>query len=176
MLDALAAAERPLVIVGAGTRWDNAPALRRWLRAWGLAFGVTPKAKGIVDETDPAFVGVFGGMALDGLMLQALEASDLVVGFGFDPVEVDKTWHAAVPMLWILESPLATGRLPEGAQVVDHARFLAGLDGTPPPREWRDAFASVRDARREVWETPGRGSRRWRSFAPPPPPHRRAPW
>ena len=68
--------------------------LRRWLDEWQLPFAVTPKVKGIVDETSPNFVGVISGMAADGLMVDALNAADLLIGFGLDPVEIDKTWHA----------------------------------------------------------------------------------
>ena len=59
---------------------------------WGLPVAVTPKVKGIVDETAENFVGVVGGMAADGLMCEALEAADLLIGFGLDPVEIDQTW------------------------------------------------------------------------------------
>lgn len=150
-------AARPLVVVGLGTRWVNAPLLRRWLASWRLPFGATPKAKGMVDERDPLFVGIFGGMALDGLMVEALEASDLVVGFGLDPVEIDKTWHLRLPVTWVLESPCATGLVPQGALVVEHAASLELLAASPPPRVWVDAFAEARAGRRALLEGGGDG-------------------
>ena len=69
-----AMAERPLVLIGLGVEPERAPALRRWLDEWQLPFAVTPKVKGIVDETSPNFVGVISGMAADGVMVDALNA------------------------------------------------------------------------------------------------------
>ncbi|HYE86149.1 MAG TPA: thiamine pyrophosphate-binding protein, partial [Vicinamibacterales bacterium] len=89
-----AMAERPLVLIGLGVDTRRGPALRQWLDGWQLPFAVTPKVKGIVDETSPNFVGVISGMAADGIMVDALNAADLLIGFGLDPVEIDKTWHA----------------------------------------------------------------------------------
>lgn len=140
----LAAAEKPLLLVGIGARWDDSELLRRLVATWGLAWGTTPKAKGLLDEADPRFVGVFGGMAIDRLMLSALDEADLVVGFGLDPVEIDKTWHATRPITWVLESAGATGVTPAQALLAGHSAVLEALLTDPPPRGWRDAFATVR--------------------------------
>jgi acetolactate synthase-1/2/3 large subunit len=148
----LGQARCPLVLVGLGTRWRDAEGLRHWLRAWRLPFGVTPKAKGMVPETDDLFVGVFGGMALDDLMLEALESADLVLGFGLDPVEIDKTWHTRAEVTWILESPLATGVLPPEAVVTEHRALLERLAAEPAPRTWQDPFVKVRQRRRAALE------------------------
>jgi acetolactate synthase-1/2/3 large subunit len=145
-------AERPLVIVGLGARWEVAPLLQRWLASWRLPYGATPKAKGMVNERSPLFVGTFGGMALDDLMVEAVEASDLVVGFGLDPVEIDKTWHARPSMTWVLESPCATGLVPDGAQFVDHVAILERLLADAPPRAWVDNFGPMRAGRLSTLE------------------------
>lgn len=152
----LAAAERPLVLVGLGTKWEDSALLKSWLERWRLPNGVTPKAKGMVDELNPTFVGVFGGMAIDRTMLEALDAADLVVGFGLDPVEIDKTWHAERDITWILESSCATGVVPEGTLLAEHSALLEALGVDLPPRDWRGVFDSVRTARREIYEA-GRG-------------------
>lgn len=149
----LAEAERPLVIVGLGTQPARTEALRRWLRSWQLPVAVTPKVKGIVDERDPSldFVGVVGGMAIDDLLLEAVQRADLLVGFGFDPVEVDKTWHADRPILWVLESMQAAGILPRrDVLLVDHGALLAALDELVPPRRWERPFADVQAERAAI--------------------------
>ena len=51
-------------------------------------------------------------MAADGVVCDAIAAADLIVGFGLDPVEIDKTWHAERPIHWLLESPNACGVVP----------------------------------------------------------------
>lgn len=147
-------AERPLVVLGLGVRPTNAMSLRLWLDEWGLAVAVTPKVKGIVDETSSQFVGVVGGMSLDKLMVEALERADLIVGFGLDPVEIDKQWHSSLPILWALESSLATGLFPDAKCLVvgDHSGLLDNLlaaDG--PPRKWDDAFTDIRNRRNDVY-------------------------
>src|SRR5262249_61583699 len=114
--------------------------IRRWIDAWQLPVAVTPKVKGLVDETGETFVGVIGGMAADGLMCDALAASDLLVGFGLDPVEVDKTWHAELPIHWILEAPNVGEIAPAGTELVDHAQLLDALVRERPPRAWGAPF------------------------------------
>ena len=146
----LQTAARPLVLVGLGTDPANAGPLRKWLTDWNLPVAVTPKVKGIVDETATSFVGVVGGMAADGLMCQALERADLLIGFGLDPVEIDKTWHAELPILWMLEVPNACGRIPEGARLVDHRQLLNALAEHEPRPTWNEPFADIRRTRSEM--------------------------
>jgi len=144
---ALVAASRPLVVIGLGIDTANAPRIRRWLSEWNLPVAVTPKVKGIVDETAANFVGVAGGMAADGVLCDAIAAADLVVGFGLDPVEIDKTWHADRPIRWVLESPNAGGLVPPDAALVDHAALLDALLERTPPGRWRAPFAEFQERR-----------------------------
>lgn len=159
LTEALGKAKRPLVLIGLGADQANAGRLRQWLNDWGLPVAVTPKVKGIVDETADNFVGVVGGMAADGLMREALDAADLLIGFGLDPVEIDQTWHAELPILWILEAPNAGGMLPDGAELVDHAQILDALHQEQLPAEWGAPFRAFQQKRRDLLngsaETPG---------------------
>jgi acetolactate synthase-1/2/3 large subunit len=158
----LAAAERPLVVVGLGVNSSLAPRLRRWLGDWNLPVAVTPKVKGIVDETAANFVGVVSGMAADGLLCEALETADLRVGFGLDPVEVDKTWHAELPIHWVLDAPNAAGRLPEGATPVEHAALLDALAASgAAPRRWDAPFAPFQQRRRALLDGVSRDGAMW---------------
>lgn len=145
----LGKAKRPLVLIGLGIDPANATRIRQWLNDWDLPVAVTPKVKGIVDETAGNFVGVIGGMAADGLMCEALEAADLLIGFGLDPVEIDKTWHAELPIHWILEVPNACGIVPSGAELVDHSRILDALLSAPAPSTWPGPFREFQQKRRD---------------------------
>ncbi len=159
LTEKLAAAERPLVVLGIGVQPSNAEPLRQWLKNWGLPVAVTPKIKGIVDERDEHFLGTIGGMSLDGLMMEALNQSDLIVGFGFDPVESDKIWHAQLPLLWVLESPQAMGVVPASDLLgVDHRSLLDVLSQRSAPRGWGDPFSDVKARRRAVYESSNDGS------------------
>ena len=162
LCEALAKATRPLVVIGLGIDPANAARIRQWVTDWNLPVAVTPKVKGIVDETAANFVGVVSGMAADGVMCDALKASDLLIGFGLDPVEVDKTWHAELPIQWVLEAPNVGGIVPPGTELVDHAQILDALldrSGIGPefPRaealrhtEWRGAFRAFQQKRRDM--------------------------
>ena len=94
------------------------------------------------------FVGVVGGRAADDLMRQAIEAADLRIGFGLDPVEIDSLWHVELPIHWILEAENVGGIVPAGTALVDHARFLDALLGTPPPSTWAAPFGEFQQQRR----------------------------
>jgi len=145
-----ASAERPLVLVGLGMDSQNAAALRRWITDWNLPVAVTPKVKGIVDETAPNFLGVISGMAADGLMVDALKSADLLIGFGLDPVEIDKTWHAELDIQWALEAPNATGLSPANSPLVNHRMLLDALVESPAPRSWATPFASFQQQRADL--------------------------
>ncbi|MEX2355490.1 MAG: thiamine pyrophosphate-binding protein [Thermaerobacterales bacterium] len=148
---ALAKASRPLVLVGIGANQILAPQLRQWLDAWQLPVAVTPKVKGIVDETKPNFVGVVGGMAADALMCDALREADLLIGFGLDPVEIDKLWHAELSILWLLENANAVGQLPaENALLIDHRQLLASLNRLDPPQVWNRPFRTFQEQRQAL--------------------------
>ena len=145
-----ATAERPLVLVGLGVEPERAPSLRRWLDDWQLPFAVTPKVKGILDETSPNFVGVISGMAADGVLVDALNRADLLIGFGLDPVEIDKTWHAELEIQWVLDAPNATGVVPGDTPLVSHEPLLAELAAGPPPRTWNRPFAEFQQKRGDM--------------------------
>jgi acetolactate synthase-1/2/3 large subunit len=149
----LAAARRPLLAVGLGTRAEDAELLRRWVAEWRLPVTVSPKVKGIVDETDPLFAGVVGGLAIDRLMVEGLSQADLIVGFGLDPTEIEGDWHVRLPVLWVLESAWATGLTPASELIAcRHRSLLERLLQERPPRAWEDPMAAARRERRRIFE------------------------
>jgi len=154
----LADATRPLVVIGLGVDPRNAARVRRWVEEWNLPVAVTPKVKGIVDETAANFVGVVGGMAADDLMCEALASADVLIGLGLDPVEIDRTWHVDLPIDWILEAPHVDGRLPARVALFDHAQMLDTLLEQPPPAKWKAPFAHVQRQRRDRLAGPSRGA------------------
>jgi acetolactate synthase-1/2/3 large subunit len=150
----LADAKRPLVAIGFGTDPSNAARLRSWLDRWSLPVAVTPKVKGIVDEPAANFVGVIGGMAADGMMCDALASSDCLIGFGLDPVEIDKTWHAELALHWVLEAPNVGGLVPPDVELVDHAGLLDALIARQPPTSWGAPFRDLQAKRRAMLSPP----------------------
>lgn len=149
----LAAAERPVLAVGVGAHAEDAALIRRWVDAWSLPVVVTPKVKGIVDESGSHFGGVISGMAIDGVMIDGLRQADLVVGLGLDPTEIDGDWHERLPMLWLLDSAWATGVMPATSLVAcDHAALLKSLLEQPAPRAWQDPLVATRAERCRLYQ------------------------
>ena len=97
----LRASERPLLVVGMDAN-DEAVAgpLRRLAEAWQLPVMVSPKAKGILREDHPLFVGTIEGLGT-AYLYDFIDTCDLVLMVGFDPVEFDRDWSAKAPIIHI---------------------------------------------------------------------------
>lgn len=85
--EALAAAERPLVVVG-GSAWSAAGvrALAELVQHTGLPFATAFRRQDLVDNTLPGYVGGFGPLSTAGLSVAAREA-DVVLLLGTRPDE-----------------------------------------------------------------------------------------
>lgn len=148
----MAKAERPVLAVGVGAHPEDAGLIRRWVDEWRLPVVVTPKIKGVVDETGDLFAGVISGMAIDSIMVDGLRQSDLIVGLGLDPTEIDGDWHERLPILWLLDSPWATGVTPQSDLVAcSHRGLLDQLVAEPAPRQWIDPLIKTRQERQRIY-------------------------
>ncbi|MBL8806750.1 MAG: thiamine pyrophosphate-binding protein [Rhodospirillales bacterium] len=96
---ALSRAVRPLALVGRGAVHDGVPAaLKNFLESWSIPFFATYKAKGTVDERHPLCLGAVGlSPVVDAENMKILQAADLVVCIGFDPIELRDAWVDAWP-------------------------------------------------------------------------------
>ena len=84
----IGAARRPIVVLGLDLDPATTPSIvRRFVDALGVPVFVTPKAKGILSEDHPLFMGVCGGLAADAVVLAFFRRADLLIGVGFDPAE-----------------------------------------------------------------------------------------
>jgi acetolactate synthase-1/2/3 large subunit len=109
---------------------------------------VTPKAKGIVPEDHPLFLGVASGMALDRDILETIRAADLILGIGFDPVEVDKTWFTEVEVVAIDSVSMAEGDYHPIEVIGDLELLVQELNNhMTQPRSWTTDLV---DARRQA--------------------------
>ena len=102
--DLLATAKRPVLIVGHQCRTaDRATAANELAHALGGPAMTTYKAKGVVSEDGPHFIGLFTNAKLDhGILAQA----DLIVFCGVDPVEmIPGAWPNEVPVIVLSETP-----------------------------------------------------------------------
>jgi acetolactate synthase-1/2/3 large subunit len=161
---AIARARRPIVILGLDLDPRATPAIvRRFVEALGAPVFVTPKAKGILPEDHPQFLGVCGGLAADALVLEFFERGDLLVGVGFEPVESDKTWHQSMPLVSISPVSIAAGSFaPVDEATGDVVRSLTWLsEQSFEPSAWtagdRSAFRAALERTLDNHPSPANG-------------------
>jgi acetolactate synthase-1/2/3 large subunit len=148
--DVLRAARRPAVVIGAAAMRLAEP--RRLLEAierHRLPFATTTMAKGLIDERHPLAIGCIE-RARRQLQREFLRSADLIVGLGYDVVEVEyEAWIGSVPLLAIdVERVDADATVKVAHEVVgDLDASLAWLAGLPPLRhEWpADAAPAQRE-------------------------------
>jgi len=133
----LAVARRPLVLIGLGATPEMKAPIWFLIERLRVPFLVTPKAKGIVSEDHPLFLGVASGMAIDGDILETIRAADLVLAIGFDPVECDKTWFAKTEIVSIDSASMAEGDYRPVEAIGDIVRLVGELvvEAKPWPEE-----------------------------------------
>ena len=149
----LRGARRPLAVVGASAlRLRNPGALREVLERHRLPFASTTMAKGLVDEDHPLALGCIE-RARRRVQRDFLRGADLVVGLGYDPVEVEyEAWIGRVPLLAVDGEPVdADASVVVAHEVVgDLDASLARLARAEPARpDWPEG--AVRE-HRERWE------------------------
>lgn len=144
----IADARRPAIVVGIGATGVAAgQALTALAHELGAPVAVLPKAKGIVPEDDPAFLGVLE-MAGHDLVVDALAEADLVLAVGVDPVEMDKPWTFTAPVISIDRLADAGGYFTAKLELIGPPAFVvdqlraAGYSG---PR-WKDGVVAERNS------------------------------
>ena len=105
----LAEAQRPVAIIGADARrMRDATLLRSFVERHNIPFAVTTMAKGLIDEDHPLSLGCIE-RACRQVQRRFLGQADLIVGLGYDTVEVEyEAWIRDVPLLHIGLEPADT--------------------------------------------------------------------
>ncbi|MGB6537490.1 MAG: thiamine pyrophosphate-binding protein [Xanthobacteraceae bacterium] len=103
----IAAAQRPIAVIGASAMRLREPALlRRVIEHFNLPFASTTMAKGLIDERSPLSLGCIE-RACRQVQRRLLQSADLIVGLGYDPIEVEyEAWIGDVPLLQIDIEPV----------------------------------------------------------------------
>ncbi len=92
----LAKSAKPAIIAGVQAR-EAPEALRALAHELGCPVLTTYKAKGAVADSDPLAVGLTTGGAAEA---ECLGAADLIIFFGFDPIElIPQPWRYGAPIL-----------------------------------------------------------------------------
>jgi acetolactate synthase-1/2/3 large subunit len=98
----IAAARRPVAVIGSSAmRLADPSLLRSVVERHGLPFATTTMAKGLIDEEHPLALGVIE-RACRQVQRKLLRSADLIVGLGYDTIEVEyEAWIGDVPLLSI---------------------------------------------------------------------------
>jgi acetolactate synthase I/II/III large subunit len=136
------AAARPLVLIGRGALTGEVPAaLRSFVEARGIPFFASYKAKGTVSDKHALSLGAIGlSPIVDAVNLHQVEAADLLILVGFDPIELRDAWldawPAALPVISLDWGPLDHRVFPVGEEAFgDLPTLLRQLTPTlPQPR------------------------------------------
>lgn len=159
----LASARRPLVLAGLDlAQARGARALDVFLSRTGAPLLTTYKAKGVVAESDPRVIGAVGlSPKADAIVRPLLEAADLIVLAGYDPIEMRQGWRhpwpSDTPVIDIVAQDLPHGMhhssiVLEGdvSVILDHL-----ADGLDPAPTWSDSLpAQVREGLRAAFAAP----------------------
>jgi acetolactate synthase-1/2/3 large subunit len=82
----------------------TAEPLRRFIEGWGIPAILSPKAKGLLRDDHPLVVGTIEGLG-SAKLYEWVARRDLVVMVGIDPVEFDRDWAAAAPVIHLSALP-----------------------------------------------------------------------
>ncbi len=148
---ALEAAKRPVAVIGADARrLRDIDLLRRVVERHDLPFAHTTMAKGLIDDDHPLSVGCIE-RACRQLQRDFLRTADLIVGLGYDTVEVEyEAWIGGVALAHVGIGPADTdGAVAIRAQATgDLDAALAALAEAPPSaNEWTEEALARHRAR-----------------------------
>ena len=103
----IAAAKRPIAVLGAtAMRVADPQLLRNVIERHNLPFATTTMAKGMIDENHPLSLGCIE-RACRQVQRKFLRSADLIVGLGYDTVEVEyEAWIGDRPLLQIDIEPV----------------------------------------------------------------------
>jgi acetolactate synthase-1/2/3 large subunit len=98
----IAKAKRPIAVLGStAMRLAKPELLREVIERHNLPFATTTMAKGLIDEDHPLSIGVIE-RACRQVQRKLLRSADLIVGLGYDTIEVEyEAWIGDVPLLQV---------------------------------------------------------------------------
>src|SRR5712671_3354057 len=103
----IAAAKRPIAVIGSSAmRLADPSLLLKVIERHSLPFATTTMAKGLINEDHPLSLGVIE-RACRQHQRRLLRSADLIVGLGYDTIEVEyEAWIGDVPLLQVDIAPV----------------------------------------------------------------------
>lgn len=98
--------KKPILALGiTAIRFGIRELILEFLEKFKIPVVLTPMAKGMVAESHPSYVGVLAH-ALGNIVGQTHQQADLVIGIGYDPVEINyEDWMPNVPLMHVDTKP-----------------------------------------------------------------------
>ncbi|MGE0746443.1 MAG: thiamine pyrophosphate-binding protein [Rhodospirillales bacterium] len=146
----LAGARRPVAVIGSSAmRMRDPGLLKAFVERHNMPFATTTMAKGLIDDDHPLAIGCIE-RAKRKLQRAFLHQADLIVGLGYDTVEVEyEAWVGDVP---VLHADIAAADVDATVRIAhqvvgDLDATMTALAALPPAQAWdADAVASHRAA------------------------------
>jgi len=169
VIELLRKARKPVAALGFSLYRSGAlQELRTFVAANHLPFVTTNMAKGVIPEYDPLWLGVIGRVrrkTIEDYLAQA----DLVLGIGYDPVEISyEEWMPHIPLVHVDAEPAdvdGSVRLEHEAigNLGDALRRLAAMP--PTSNDWDDAdMGRFRQHLEASIRLPGDGFQPWQAL------------
>ncbi len=138
----IAQAKRPVAVLGSSAmRMQDKTLLRTFVERHGVPFASTTMAKGLIDEEHPLSIGCIE-RARRQVQRQFLRRADLIIGLGYDTIEVEfEAWIGDVPLLQIdIEAVDTDDSVTVSCEVIgDLDSSLARLNGNDAAQnDWTD--------------------------------------
>jgi acetolactate synthase-1/2/3 large subunit len=140
-LERLTRARRPIAVIGSNAMRMRSPErLLAFIERHGIPFATTTMAKGLIDEDHPLSIGCLE-RARRQLQRAFVREADLIIGLGYDTIEVEyEAWIGSVPLMTVDIEPADVApkvRL-EHAVVGDLDEAIGRLSAAPACRnEWQ---------------------------------------
>jgi acetolactate synthase-1/2/3 large subunit len=135
MQDAVSKAKKPLLVLGLmAAQSCLKPLIQKVAEQFQMPVVLTPMAKGLIPEDHPLYAGVLNH-ALAHIVGQTHQQADLIIGIGYDPVEVNyEDWAPPVPIVHISTVPadLDTDHILAADVVGDMESSLQALTALSP--------------------------------------------
>jgi len=147
----LAASRKPIILAGLEARHQGAPgALGRMAAALACPVLASYKASGVLPASHPGFAGLFTGAVAEA---DIIDAADLIILFGFDPIEIiPGRWPHRSPVLDLCAAPAAALAVEPTCRVIgDLARIAGALAPGLTRSDW--TAGEIDAARRAMAET-----------------------
>ena len=156
--DVVAAARKPLLLVGLGARRaEDVAAIRALCARRGIPAMVTYKAKGVIPDGDEWFGGVFTNAVIE---QPVIDECDLLIGLGLDPVELmPRPWKQTQTIVSCNPWPVETAHIPFSVQcVAPIAEGVRLIESALPPSSWDSAhIGSLVEAQKRKIALPAPG-------------------